>query len=104
MKKESARFSRFGGSARFPCYLLLHLAYESWKKYNVGIGTKVYPGMKVAGVGKPDYSETAYHLHVSVVVLEAVDEVFKGVESMTPPIIRDSNYCFPIWGYKDKGS
>ena len=86
-------------------YLLLHLAYESWKKYNVGIGTKVYPGMKVAGVGKPDYFKTAYHLHVSVIVLnngecpiyEIDDELHKKEGS-----IRNKEFKFPIWGYKDK--
>ena len=89
-------------------YLLLHLAYESWKKYNVGIGTKVYPGMKVAGVGKPDYSKTAYHLHVSVVVLDGAEQPIdmemseNGKKIKKTGIIRNSAYLFPIWGYKDK--
>lgn len=83
-------------------YLLLHLAYESWKKYNISIGTKVYPGMKVAGVGKQDYSETAYHLHISVAVLLPSEKAIPEDDKKGPVIIRDSNYLFPIWGYNAK--
>ena len=50
-------------------YLLLHLLLKSWEKYGIIKGSIVSPGMTVAGVGTPDYNVNAYHLHVSVIVL-----------------------------------
>ena len=79
-------------------FLLLHLNWESWEKYGITVGSKVSPGMTVAEVGSQEYS-TAYHLHVSVIVLnndESPIPVIRRGQTI-PGTIRNENYTFPIW-------
>lgn len=79
-------------------FLLLHLNWESWQKYGITIGSKVSPGMTVAEVGTQEYS-TAYHLHVSVIVLNKDESPIPVIRrgQTIPGTIRNENYTFPIW-------
>jgi murein DD-endopeptidase MepM/ murein hydrolase activator NlpD len=79
-------------------YLLLHLSWNSWEKYGVHIGTKVYPGMTVAGVGTQE-PVVAYHLHVSVIMLNSGEvPIPEKLERLAlSGKIRDESYSFPIW-------
>ena len=81
-------------------YLLLHLSWNSWEKYGVHIGTKVYPGMTVAGVGTQE-PVVAYHLHVSVIMLNSgeipIDSFNEITNRFVSGKIRNSAYSFPLW-------
>src|SRR5574344_1608020 len=82
-------------------YLLLHLSWNSWEKYGVHIGTKVYPGMTVAGVGTQE-PVVAYHLHVSVIMLNSGENPIYDEETKMDGIIINSKYSFPIWEWRYK--
>ncbi|MBQ8680224.1 MAG: M23 family metallopeptidase [Treponema sp.] len=84
-------------------YLLLHLNWESWKKYGITVGTKVSPDMTVAEVGTQEYA-TAYHLHMSVICLKPNEYPIPTIKlgKKEPGVIRDENYTFPIWLWKNK--
>ena len=78
-------------------YLLLHLNWNSWERYGISIGTQVWPGLTVAEVGTQD-SKEAYHLHISVIILEQGESPLPGGSNTTDDaIIRNKNYVFPIW-------
>ena len=82
-------------------YLLVHLAYTSWNTYGIKRGMTITPGMIVAGVGTQEWI-AAYHLHVSVIVLEEGEYPIYINERQKTPMIRDKAFRFPVWSNENK--
>lgn len=97
------------GKDLFKYYLLVHLAWESYKEFKIKEGIVVSPGQPVARVGHADADalkrKANYHLHVSVIRSDKFGnagvpyELSDFPQSHVPPeqTILGTTYRFPIW-------